>query len=168
MIKEIVKLLTEKEETLATMESCTGGALASAITDVSGASAILKRSYITYSTEAKIDLGVEKETIDQYTVYSEEVAKEMARNASLLAKSTYGVGITGQIDRLDPNNEGGNLNKVNVSIYNALEDNYINTIIFLNSISREECKSQIVKQVATMLLELLLRKDLLIDIPSDI
>ena len=73
---KIVEKLTKKEETIATMESCTGGAVASAITDIEGASAILKFSAVTYSNEFKIKMGVSSKVIDTYTVYSMETARE--------------------------------------------------------------------------------------------
>ena len=76
-MKEIVELLKEKNKTISTMESCTGGFIASSITDVEGSSEILKFSAVTYSNEYKIKMGVKKETIDEYSVYSIEVAKEM-------------------------------------------------------------------------------------------
>ena len=51
---EIVNKLIEKKQTIATMESCTGGGIANEITNISGASAIIKESYVTYCNEAKI------------------------------------------------------------------------------------------------------------------
>ena len=156
MIQKIVEILIEKGQTIATMESCTGGALANTITNISGASMVLKRSYITYSNDAKIDLGVNKDTIEKYSVYSKEVAMEMAKNASLLAKSSYGVGITGQIGRIDPNNLGGSLNKIDVSIYNSLSNQYTNLSSLVKSTkSRKDCKEQIVNETLSKILDII-------------
>ena len=83
------------------MESCTGGFIASSITDVEGSSEILKFSAVTYSNEYKIKMGVKKETIDEYSVYSIEVAKEMSKQISDFAGSNYGIGITGKLNRQD-------------------------------------------------------------------
>ena len=77
--KNIVDRLNNLEMTIATMESCTGGGIANKITNISGASAIIKESYVTYSNEAKIKQGVAREVIEKYTVYSPETAVEMAK-----------------------------------------------------------------------------------------
>lgn len=69
-MEETVKLLIARNETIATMESCTGGGICNAITNVPGASSIIKFSAVTYSNEYKIKMGVCKEIIDTYTVYS--------------------------------------------------------------------------------------------------
>ena len=111
-IERIIEKLKNRKETIATMESCTGGALVSTITNISGASDIIKESYVTYCNEAKIKFGVPKEIIEKYTVYSIETANEMAKAASKNAKSDWGIGITGQIGRIDPNNLGKKDNEV--------------------------------------------------------
>lgn len=95
--EKIVKLLKEQNNTISFMESCTGGFLASKITNISGSSKVLKVSLVTYSNEYKIKFGVAKEIIDKYTVYSIETAKEMAKNVTLFANSNFGVGITGEL-----------------------------------------------------------------------
>ncbi len=79
MEEEIVKILSEKKMTLSSAESCTGGMIASAIINVSGASDIYKEGFITYANEAKEKyLNVSKDTIQQYGVVSEETVREMA------------------------------------------------------------------------------------------
>ncbi len=105
LAQQLVTKLKEKNLYVSTVESCTGGGLANAITNISGASEIMKESFITYSNEAKIKLGVPKEIIDKYTVYSEETARAMAV-AGLRAsiKADIGVGVTGSISRVDPAN----------------------------------------------------------------
>ena len=123
-MQEVIKILTEKNKTIATMESCTGGGVANAITNIEGASDILKFSAVTYSNEYKIKLGVSSDTIDKYSVYSMEVAKEMALNISKFANSNYGVGITGKLNRVDKNNPYGSDNVTFVSIYDKDNDNY--------------------------------------------
>lgn len=72
------KQLIEKNITITTMESCTGGLISSLITDTEGSSAIFAGSFVTYSNNAKTMLGVPSETIKKYSVYSEETAKAMA------------------------------------------------------------------------------------------
>ena len=69
-MKKVVDKLIKLNKTVSTMESCTGGFIASSITDIEGASDILKFSAVTYSNEYKIKMGVSKEIIDKYSVYS--------------------------------------------------------------------------------------------------
>ena len=136
-MKEIIEKLKEQNKTVATMESCTGGRLASDITDISGSSEVLKFSAVTYSNEYKIKLGVSAETIDQYTVYSSEVAMEMSKAISIFANSDYGIGITGQLNRVDPCNPYGISNQVFVSIYDRDFDSYYTFDTFVDKETRE-------------------------------
>ncbi len=92
----IVRLLAEKQQTLATAESCTGGFLASRITNVSGSSAVFINGLITYANEAKNRLlGVSNEMLQQHGAVSEPVARQMAQAVRLTSKTDYGIGITG-------------------------------------------------------------------------
>lgn len=88
-MQEIIKELTNNHQTIATMESCTGGALASEITNYPGASEILKFSAVTYSNEYKIKMGVDKNIIDKYSVYSPETAVSMSKAISSFANADY-------------------------------------------------------------------------------
>jgi nicotinamide-nucleotide amidase len=92
----VVELLTAHGNTLAAAESCTGGLLASRITDVPGASAVFLAGYVTYSNEAKIDaLKVEADLIEQHGAVSKPVAVAMAEGARSRTGATFGIGITG-------------------------------------------------------------------------
>ena len=95
--EKIVNFLKENNKTVSFMESCTGGYLANEITNISGASNVLKVSLVTYSNEYKIKFGVTRKTIDKYTVYSRETAKEMAKSVSDFAMSSFGIGVTGEL-----------------------------------------------------------------------
>src|SRR5207247_2345033 len=78
----IVKLLTERKQTLAVAESCTGGFIANRITNVPGASVVLRAGLVTYSNEAKEQfLNVRSETLAAQGAVSEAVAREMAEGA---------------------------------------------------------------------------------------
>ena len=123
-MRDVVNLLIEKKMTIATMESCTGGFVASSITDIDGSSSVLKFSAVTYSNEYKIKMGVSKEVIDKYSVYSMNVAREMAKKISDFASSDIGVGITGKINRVDENNLFGDDNKIFYAIYDKNSDKY--------------------------------------------
>lgn len=118
-METIVKKLIKEEKTIATMESCTGGGLASEITNISGASNILKESYVSYCNEAKIKFGVPKEVIEKYTVYSAETAVAMANAVKENAQADIGIGITGQLGRMDPNNPGSEVGNVWYAINNG-------------------------------------------------
>ncbi len=85
----------ERRQTLATMESCTGGLLASTLTDAPGASDYFLGGLVTYQTQQKIDAGVPGEVIEEFGVVSQETAKAMARTVSQRMGSSYGLGITG-------------------------------------------------------------------------
>jgi len=151
-MKRIVKLLKDKNKTIATMESCTGGGLANEITCIEGASEVLKFSAVTYSNEYKIKMGVSSEIIDKYSVYSEETAKEMSKHISEFANSNYGVGITGKINRSDKNNLYGDDSKIFISIYNKDEDKYTNfTLNALKNKDRKENKSFIIDEIVKKL-----------------
>lgn len=154
-MKEIVELLKEKNKTISTMESCTGGFIASSITDVEGSSEILKFSAVTYSNEYKIKMGVKKETIDEYSVYSIEVAKEMSKQISEFAGSNYGIGITGKLNRQDESNTRGKTNEVHVCIYD--KDNAVYNTYSLEVVdqTRHENKELILNMIIVYLKEIL-------------
>lgn len=103
--EEVIRRLIEKRITITTMESCTGGYLISAITDVEGASNITEGGFVTYSNKQKIAMGVKKEIIDMYGVYSTETALNMAEVCREKMKSDIGIGITGTLSNVDVNNE---------------------------------------------------------------
>jgi len=90
------KLLSQNKKTIATAESCTGGKLAQIITSIPGSSQYFKGSIVSYSKEIKIKiLGVSEETINKFSVVSEEVAIEMATQIRKIMSTNYGIGITG-------------------------------------------------------------------------
>lgn len=77
--EEVVKYFSEKNLTLATAESCTGGLISKRITDISGASKMFGYGFCTYANEAKIKLlGVKNDTLSKYGAVSSQVASEMA------------------------------------------------------------------------------------------
>lgn len=154
-MKEIVELLIKKHKRIATMESCTGGFIASSITDIEGASEVLSFSAVTYSNEYKIKLGVSAKTIDTYSVYSMNVAREMAKNISEFAQSDYGIGITGKINRKDENNLFGNDNKIFYSIYDKENDKFYDYTLTAIDDTRFNNKVMIKNEIAESLLNVL-------------
>ena len=154
-MKKIVKLLTEKNKTISTMESCTGGGVANAITSIEGASEVLKFSAVTYSNEYKIKMGVSSKIIDKYSVYSMETAMEMSKNISKFANSNYGVGNNGKLNRIDKNNLFGEDNVVYISIYDKDNDKYYNKEIKVFKSTREQNKKVVIKEIEKILLEVI-------------
>ena len=95
LVEVVVRLLKEKHLTIASAESATAGLFASTIADVPGASEVMHYSYVTYSNEAKISLGVPAETIDTYGVVSPETAESMAAAARKASGADIGISVTG-------------------------------------------------------------------------
>ena len=153
-MRDVVNLLIEKKMTIATMESCTGGFVASSITDIDGSSSVLKFSAVTYSNEYKIKMGVSKEVIDKYSVYSMNVAREMAKKISDFANSDIGVGITGKINRVDENNLFGDDNKIYYAIYDKNSDKYYEYELIAINDTRFNNKKYIMENISKSLLEI--------------
>lgn len=92
----LVHRLTELGCTLALAESCTGGHIANRITNVPGASAVLKAGFVTYANDAKTQsLGVEPALIAEHGAVSEPVARQMAEGARRTAGADYALSVTG-------------------------------------------------------------------------
>ena len=153
--KEIIHILQLGQKTIATMESCTGGGVVNAITNCEGASEILKFSAVTYSNEYKVKMGVPKEVIDKYTVYSMETAIEMSKAISSFADSNYGIGITGKLNKSDPNNPTGDDNTVYICIYDRDNNKVYKEKMTVNKESRALNKEHIIDKIITMLLDII-------------
>lgn len=102
--KNLTNYLIEHRLTITTMESATSGQIASLITDTEGSSKVLKGAFITYCNEAKILQGVPKEIIDTYSVYSKQTAIAMAESSKKTYQANIGIGVTGTMGNIDPNN----------------------------------------------------------------
>lgn len=93
---ELVSLCSARRLTVTCAESCTGGMVAAAITDIAGSSSVFERGFVTYSNLAKTEmLGVLQATLDAHGAVSEEVAAEMATGAQDAARASIAVAITG-------------------------------------------------------------------------
>lgn len=154
-IKKIITILTKKNKTISTMESCTGGGVANAITNIEGASEVLKFSAVTYSNEFKIKQGVDKNIIDKYSVYSRETACEMSKKISDYTNSNYGIGITGKLNRVDKHNLFGEDNIVFISIYDKDNNKYYEEIVEATRSSRKENKELVIERIINKLLEVI-------------
>lgn len=152
---KLTKLLIDKKLTITTMESCTSGIVASLITDTEGASAVLKGAFVTYCNEAKIMQGVPEEIIERYTVYSKETACAMAAACRKSYKADIGIGVTGSLENVDPENE--NASKPGsvwfaLSFKDKVYDYYFE---FLPQQSRFGCKMMVAKEIVEELLKVI-------------
>ncbi len=96
VVSEVARLLHERGETLATAESCSGGAIASSCTSLSGASEWFKGGVVSYSNYAKAQvLGVDPNTIIRHSAVSSQTVQQMAEGALRLMDSTYAIATSG-------------------------------------------------------------------------
>ena len=149
-MKDVIEYLLSNELTISTMESCTGGALASNITNFENSSKIFKFGAVTYSNEFKIKFGVKRKTIKEYSVYSIETAKEMSRRISKYSKSTIGVGITGKLNKPDDENPFESDNSVFLSIYDKRDKTYLVKKIDVLKSRRKDNKNEVIEAFVDM------------------
>ncbi|NVD07543.1 CinA family protein [Vibrio sp. JPW-9-11-11] len=94
--EKLGKLLKQHNHLFVTAESCTGGGVSAAVTDVAGSSQWFDRAFVTYSNQAKVEmLGVTPQTLDQHGAVSEETAQEMVLGALQHSSASIGVSISG-------------------------------------------------------------------------
>jgi nicotinamide-nucleotide amidase len=91
----LLELCARKKLTLGLAESCTGGLLAATLTAIPGSSRVLERGFVTYSNEAKQQIGVAAATIERYGAVSREAAEAMAKGVLANAPVTLSAAITG-------------------------------------------------------------------------
>lgn len=92
----LLELCRARSIMLATAESCTGGGIIAALTDIAGSSDVVDRGFVTYSNEAKVDmLGVAPATLDRCGAVSEQTALEMATGALRNSKAGLTLSVTG-------------------------------------------------------------------------
>ncbi len=96
VLAQLTKILLDKQLTIATAESCTGGGLSSLLTSQSGASAYFDRGFVTYSNQSKVAmLGVSEQVLEEFGAVSEQVALQMASALIARAETDISVSITG-------------------------------------------------------------------------
>lgn len=94
--RKVLHLGLERGLKVATAESCTGGMIAAALTDIAGSSAVFERGFVTYSNEAKVEmLGVDAALLAQHGAVSEETARAMAEGALAHSRADVAVAVTG-------------------------------------------------------------------------
>ncbi|WP_026230539.1 MULTISPECIES: CinA family protein [Rhizobium] len=96
MAEAIIRDFTAAGRMLSTAESCTGGLIAGALTEISGSSAVVDRGFVTYTNTAKIEmLGVQAETLLRFGAVSEETAQQMVHGALFRSRAEIAVAVTG-------------------------------------------------------------------------
>lgn len=96
LAKEVLTLAGDAGVMLATAESCTGGLVAAALTEIAGSSSVVDRGFVTYSNQAKMQmLGVQEQTLADHGAVSEATAREMAAGAVAHSAASAAVAITG-------------------------------------------------------------------------
>lgn len=136
-------LLRELKLSISTAESCTGGEIASMLTAVSGSSEYFYGSVVSYATEVKQDvLKVSEESIEKYTVVSEEVAKEMAQGVRKLLKTDISVSTTG-VAGPAKGEDGKEVGTVWMAICNG--EHTFSKLYFFPYLEREDFISQVSK-----------------------
>jgi nicotinamide-nucleotide amidase len=94
--RRLLELCRTRGLRLATAESCTGGLIAGALTEIAGSSDVVERGFVTYSNEAKSGmLGVSREVIERHGAVSEEVARAMVEGALARSDADIAVAVTG-------------------------------------------------------------------------
>lgn len=155
-ISDIVKKLAKRNQKIATMESCTGGGLANAITNVSGSSEVFNFTAVTYSNEFKIKMGVSEKVIEEYSVYSKETANEMSKAIADFTSADYGIGITGKLRSVDPNNNMGEDDVVFVSVFDKKNNLFYTNEVVVEKETRAKNKDLVILAVANLLQEILI------------
>ena len=92
----LIQKLTASNQTLSTVESCTGGLLFGYLTAIPGASAVLERGFITYSDQSKQEMvGVTENTLAAFGAVSQQTAEEMAKGGCQIARTDLSISLTG-------------------------------------------------------------------------
>ena len=94
--ERLMRRLCDKDLTVATAESCTGGMLAALLTDIEGAGHGFDRGFVTYTKESKTELlGLDPDLLEQNEAVSEAVARAMAEGALKRSEAAIAIGVTG-------------------------------------------------------------------------
>jgi len=136
-MKNIVKELKRRGLYIGVMESCTGGAIASAVTNIPGSSDVFEEGLVTYSIRAKIKHGVDPKIIKKFGVFSKETAEAMAKKI----KGDIGVGVSGELP-----------GEVFVCVRSG-RGNLAHTVLRIDGRNRMTMKNRIVREVIHMLLK---------------
>lgn len=149
----IIREFTATGHMVSTAESCTGGLIAGALTEISGSSAVVDRGFVTYTNDAKRDmLGVSQDTLLAFGAVSRETALQMAKGALIRSRAAFSVAVTGVAGP-----GGGSVEKPVGLVHLAAASRH-GTIIHkemrYGDIGRDQVRLATVKTALDMLLEL--------------
>lgn len=151
--KRIIDILTEAQKTIVTAESCTGGMIASALTDIPGASAAVYGGYVTYANTAKSRMiHVQARLIRDYGAVSNQVARAMADGARNTARADYAVAVTGIAGP-----DGGSDKKPIGLVYVAVSSELATVVIEhrFGDLGRDEIRKASVRAALDLVLQVL-------------
>jgi len=151
--KRIIDILTEAKQSIVTAESCTGGMIASALTDIPGASAAVYGGYVTYANTAKSRMiHVQARLIRDYGAVSNQVARAMADGARNTARADYAVAVTGIAGP-----DGGSDKKPVGLVYVAVSSELATVVIEhrFGDIGRDEVRKASVKAALDLVVQVL-------------
>lgn len=146
----VVLTLTQSNKTLSTAESCTGGLIASSITDISGASKVYLGGFVVYSSELKRKLLKIPKEIFIFGVISREMAEEMARSVKILTGSDFSIATTGNLGPTTMEDKPSGL----IYIATASREKILSKELKLNG-DRLENKRKAVYEALSLLLEVI-------------
>ena len=155
--KQIIDILTETKKTIVTAESCTGGLIAAALTDVPGSSAAVYGGYITYANTAKSRMiHVQARLIRDYGAVSNQVARAMADGARNTAHADFAVAVTGIAGP-----DGGNDRKPVGLVYVAVSSELATVVIEhkFGNLGRDEIRKASVNAALDLVLQVLTSAD---------
>ncbi|NTJ42319.1 CinA family protein [Agrobacterium larrymoorei] len=149
----IITGFTAAGHMVSTAESCTGGLIAGALTEISGSSAVVDRGFVTYTNEAKVDmLGVSQATLNTFGAVSREIALQMVDGALLHSRASFAVAVTGVAGP-----GGGSLEKPVGLVHLAAKSrngNVAHREMRYGDIGRDQVRLATIKTALEMLLEL--------------
>ncbi|MCO6185935.1 CinA family protein [Rhizobium sp. L1K21] len=153
LARQLLDICRKRNIMIATAESCTGGLLAAALTELPGSSDVFERGFVTYSNDAKIELlGIFPITLKQHGAVSEETAMEMAHCALVRSEAGLAVGITGIAG------PGGGTADKPVGLVHIVAKRYdghtLHRELQLGDIGRSAVRMESVKNALEMLLKL--------------
>ena len=148
---QVLKAYETRSLMIATAESCTGGMVAAALTDIPGSSTVVERGFVTYSNDAKAEcLGVPMALIETYGAVSEPVARAMAEGALANSRADITVAVTGVAGP-----GGGSVEKPEGLVHFACArsgGDTVHTRIGFGAIGRDQVRAASVNQALEMLL----------------
>ncbi len=152
----LVNMLRERNMTVATAESCTGGLIAKFLTDIPGSSSVVKGGWVTYANEMKMrELGVPEDMLMEHGAVSEPVALHMAKSARQQADSDLAVSVTGIAGP-----DGGSDEKPVGTVWMGIADRYgVTARKFLFNGTRDTVRDRTAKMACQMLRMRLLNED---------